>query len=93
LWTELIIFGNARGGTPPMQTEQLVGIDLPLKVLVWQDAAGTTWLSYNDPSWIVNWHEIANAAPIAHNLSALLLLMSRSAAGLQLPSTASRSGL
>jgi uncharacterized protein (DUF302 family) len=37
--TELIIFGNARGGTPLMQSAQTVGIDLPLKILVWQDAA------------------------------------------------------
>src|SRR5215469_18574583 len=45
--TELIIFGNARGGTPLMQSAQTVGIDLPLKALVWEDASGKTWLSYN----------------------------------------------
>jgi uncharacterized protein (DUF302 family) len=54
--TELIIFGNARGGTPLMQLAQTVGIDLPLKALVWQDAAGKTWLSYNEPSWIAQRH-------------------------------------
>jgi uncharacterized protein (DUF302 family) len=47
--TELLIFGNAKGGTPLMQADQTVGIDLPLKALVWQDASGKTWLSYNDP--------------------------------------------
>ncbi|HEX8680173.1 MAG TPA: DUF302 domain-containing protein, partial [Chthoniobacterales bacterium] len=47
--TELIIFGNARAGTPLMQAEQTVGIDLPLKALVWQNAARKTWLSYNEP--------------------------------------------
>jgi len=47
--TDLLIFGNAKGGTPLMQAVQTMGIDLPLKVLVWQDAAGRTWLSYNDP--------------------------------------------
>jgi uncharacterized protein (DUF302 family) len=46
--TELMIFGNARGGTPLMQAAQTIGIDLPLKALVWQDASGDTWLSYND---------------------------------------------
>jgi uncharacterized protein (DUF302 family) len=51
--TELVIFGNARGGTPLMQRDQIIGIDLPLKALVWQDAAGKTWLSYNDPGWLV----------------------------------------
>src|ERR1700754_414653 len=43
--TDLLIFGNARGGTPLMQQAQTAGIDLPLKALVWQDEQGTTWLS------------------------------------------------
>jgi uncharacterized protein (DUF302 family) len=41
--TDLLIFGNAKGGTPLMQLDQSVGIDLPLKALVWQDALGRTW--------------------------------------------------
>jgi uncharacterized protein (DUF302 family) len=57
--TELIIFGNARGGTPLMQSVQTVGIDLPLKALVWQDPAGKTWISYNEPKWIVQRHCVA----------------------------------
>jgi uncharacterized protein (DUF302 family) len=67
--TELIIFGNARGGTPLMQSVQTVGIDLPLKALVWQDAAGKTWISYNEPKWIVQRHGIANADPIVNKLA------------------------
>jgi uncharacterized protein (DUF302 family) len=54
--TELLIFGNAKGGTPLMQSNQTVGIDLPLKALVWEDASGATWLSYNDPSWLAKRH-------------------------------------
>lgn len=54
--TDLIIFGNAKGGTPLMQSAQTIGIDLPLKALVWQDASGTTWISYNDPGWLVKRH-------------------------------------
>jgi uncharacterized protein (DUF302 family) len=54
--TELLIFGNAKGGTPFMQAVQTIGIDLPLKALVWQDASGTTWLSYNDPNWLAKRH-------------------------------------
>lgn len=50
--TELLIFGNARGGTPLMQADQRIGFDLPLKALVYQDAAGKVWLSYVDPHWI-----------------------------------------
>jgi uncharacterized protein (DUF302 family) len=54
--TELLIFGAAAGGTPLMQAYQTLGIDLPLKALVWQDEAGTTFLSYNEPAWLVRRH-------------------------------------
>ena len=77
--TELIIFGNARGGTPLMQSVQTVGIDLPLKALVWEDASGTTWLSYNEPSWIAQRHGVTNAAPVVSKMSTALSAMSRKA--------------
>jgi uncharacterized protein (DUF302 family) len=54
--TELLLFGNAKAGTPIMQSVQTIGIDLPLKALVWQDASGNTWLSYNDPGWLAKRH-------------------------------------
>lgn len=54
--TELLMFGNARGGTPLMQANQATGIDLPLKALVYQDAAGKVWLAYNDPRWLAQRH-------------------------------------
>ena len=54
--TDLLIFGNPKGGTPLMRSNQTIGIDLPLKALVWQDEKGATWLSYNDPKWIVQRH-------------------------------------
>src|SRR5215471_5398236 len=47
--TELLIFGNTKAGTPLMEATQTLGIDLPLKALVWQDTSSTAWLSYNDP--------------------------------------------
>jgi uncharacterized protein (DUF302 family) len=56
--TEVLIFGNAKAGTPLMQSVQTVAIDLPLKALVWQDASGDTWLSYNDPAWLALRHEL-----------------------------------
>src|ERR1700722_2973217 len=46
--TEVILFGNARGGTPLMQSAQTIGIDLPLKALVWQDAGGPMVLAAQD---------------------------------------------
>src|SRR5437763_1136586 len=78
--TELIIFGNARGGTPLMQSAQTIGIDLPLKVLVWQDAANKTWLSYNEPSWIAQRHGIINSQPVIGNLTAALKAFSTNVA-------------
>jgi uncharacterized protein (DUF302 family) len=57
--TEVLIFGNPKGGTPLMQSQQSVGIDLPMKALAWEDAAGKTWLSYNDPSWLATRHALA----------------------------------
>src|SRR5215470_8942300 len=54
--TEVLIFGNAKGGTPLMQAAQTIGIDLPLKALAWQDATGQTWLTCNDPVWLLTRH-------------------------------------
>jgi uncharacterized protein (DUF302 family) len=56
--TELIIFGNAKGGTPLMQAGQEAGIDLPLKALVYQDAQGKVWLAYNDSRWLADRHHL-----------------------------------
>ena len=56
------MFGNPKGGTPLMQAVQRIGIDLPLKALVWPDASGETWLSYNDPSWLAKRHELGHEA-------------------------------
>jgi len=56
--TEVLIFGNPKAGTPLMQAEQTIGIDLPLKALVWRDGAGKTWLAYNDPRWLARRHGI-----------------------------------
>jgi uncharacterized protein (DUF302 family) len=63
--TDLLIFGNARGGTPLMQAVQTVGIDLPLKALVWQDESGATWLSYNDPAFLAHRHGLGDTAKAA----------------------------
>jgi len=63
--TEVLIFGNAKGGTPLMQSVQTIGIDLPLKALVWQDAAGDAWLSYNDPEWFTKRHGLSSETETA----------------------------
>jgi uncharacterized protein (DUF302 family) len=79
--TELLIFGNTRGGTPLMESVQTTGIDLPLKVLVWQDGSGVTWLSYNDPTWIAKRHGVdSGVGATVRVLTATLNQMARSAA-------------
>jgi len=78
--TEVIIFGNARGGTPLMQGNQAVGIDLPLKALVWQDATNQSWISYNEPSWIAQRHGLTNIDLVVSKMTALLRAVTTKAA-------------
>ena len=63
--TELLIFGNPQGGTPFMECAQTVGIDLPLKALVWQDESGQVWLGYNDPAYLAARHGVAQCPAAA----------------------------
>lgn len=56
--TKLLIFGNAKAGTPLMIAAPTIAIDLPLKALVWQDDADNVWLSYNDPKYLVERHAV-----------------------------------
>lgn len=80
--TELLIFGNAKGGTPLMQAAQAIGIDLPLKALAWEDATGKVWLSYNDPAWLADRHGIApQTAPVTQTLANALAALTKHAVG------------
>lgn len=79
--TDLLIFGNARGGTPLMEAVQTIGIDLPLRALVWQDVAGNTWVSYDDPAWVARRHglePVTDATTAA--MSAMLDAIAKAAA-------------
>ena len=69
--TELLIFGNPQGGTPFMECGQTVGIDLPLKALVWEDASGQVWLGYNDPAFLAARHGVAQCPVVAKLQKAL----------------------
>jgi uncharacterized protein (DUF302 family) len=51
--TKLLIFGNPKSGTPLMLASPSIALDLPLKILVWQDNQGTVWLSYNSPEYLM----------------------------------------
>jgi uncharacterized protein (DUF302 family) len=80
--TELLIFGNALGGTPLMQLAQTIGIDLPLKALAWEDAAGKTWLSYNVPAWLAARHGVAEqGATVANALANAIAALVKEATG------------
>jgi uncharacterized protein (DUF302 family) len=69
--TELLLVGNPRGGTPLMQDRQTAGIDLPLRVLAWEDADGRVWVTTNDASWIAARHGLGEAsAPAVAAVSA-----------------------
>jgi uncharacterized protein (DUF302 family) len=65
--TKLLIFGNPVGGTPAMVAAPLSAIDLPLKILVWQDDAGSVWMSHLDPAWLAARHGLTAelVAPLA----------------------------
>ncbi len=82
--TTVLVFGAARGGTPLMAAAQTAGIDLPLKALVWCDAAGVVRLGYNDPAWIARRHglEVAEVPAVA-GLSQVLAKIAEAAAGVE----------
>ena len=70
--TEVVIFGNPKGGTALMQDQQSAGIDLPLKALVWEAADGKVWLTYNDPTWIAQRHDLGAVSATAVKAMAAL---------------------
>lgn len=79
--TDLLIFGTAKGGTPLMQHMQTIGIDLPLRALVWEDEKGVTLISYNDPAFLAQRHGLNNSTTsVIKNMSHLLQTIADEAA-------------
>ena len=70
--TRIIMFGNPRLGTPLMQNAQTIGLDLPQKILVYQEASGTVKVAYNDPLYLKNRHGITENAAILEKISGAL---------------------
>jgi uncharacterized protein (DUF302 family) len=74
---QMLIFGNPKSGTPLMQQAPTVGLDLPLKALVWEDDQGATWVGYNTPDYIIQRHclpaamsaSLAGAIPLLQQIS------------------------
>jgi uncharacterized protein (DUF302 family) len=72
--TKLLIFGNPKGGTPLMLAAPSIAIDLPLKILVWEDGQGKVWLSYNSPEYLKERHglpqDLVNNIAVVETLAA-----------------------
>jgi uncharacterized protein (DUF302 family) len=78
--TELLIFGNPKAGTLLIQDQQTAGIDLPLKILAWEDESGKVWIAYNDLNWLAERHHLLDASTTrVEAIASELILLSASA--------------
>ncbi len=75
--TKLLIFGSPKAGTPLMLASPSVAIDLPLKILIWEDAQGKAWLSYNSPAYLQERHSIPTE--LMQNIAIIEALASKAA--------------
>jgi uncharacterized protein (DUF302 family) len=80
--TFLLVFGNPQAGTPLLQSQQTIGLDLPLRVLVWEDAAGKVWLTYYRPEFLARRHDVLDRDEAVKPLSAGLAALARAATSL-----------
>lgn len=70
--TELLIFGNPKLGTPLMQSNQRIAVDLPLKALAWKDKDGQVWLGYHSPSYLKSKHSISGKDAVFKKMTGAL---------------------
>jgi len=70
--TELLIFGNPKVGTKLIQSQRSIGLDLPLKVLAWEEKDGSVWVAYTDPTYLLARHGVADAEPIRKKVAGAL---------------------
>ena len=81
--TRVVIFGSPKSGTPLMQMSDTIGLQLPLKILVRQQADGETFLAYDDPAWIARRYGLEEAvAPVVAKMQAAMAAIAVEAAGL-----------
>jgi len=78
--TELIIFGNPKVGSPLMKCQQSVAIDLPQKMLIWEDDEAKVWISYNDPRYLEKRHNIIGCEEVISKIEKALAGIAKSAA-------------
>ena len=77
----LVVFGNPNAGTPLMQNTQEIGIDLPQKMLIWEDREGDVQVTYNDPFFIAKRHNVQGRETLLTNISNALAAFAAAAAG------------
>lgn len=77
--TELIIFGNPKVGSPLMECQQSVAIDLPQKALIWEDDKANVWISYNDPRYLVKRHDVVGCEDVISKIEKVLAGIAKSA--------------
>lgn len=77
--TELVVFGNPKVGSPLMVCEQSVAIDLPQKALIYEDESGEVWLSYNDPMYLKQRHQIEGCDEVLNKISKALANFAKAA--------------
>ena len=70
--TQLLIFGNPKLGTPLLQQQRTIAIDLPLKAIAWEDTHGKVWLGYNDPDYISQRHNINGLEEVINKMTGAL---------------------
>ena len=78
--TEVLIFGNPQVGSKLMQSNQSIGLDLPIKVVAWEDSEGVVHITYNDPGWMVARHGISDKAEIVEKMTGALAKFTDAAA-------------
>lgn len=76
---ELVIFGNPKVGTGLMKCAGSMGIDLPMKALIWQDGEGATWFGYNDMSYLATRHGATDCGPLVEKVSGALAAFAKAA--------------
>src|SRR5207249_3571289 len=77
--TRVLIFGNPQVGTPLMQSQQTIGLDLPLRILVWEDEVGKVWLTYHRPEYLAQRHHVLDHDETVKELAAGLAAVARAA--------------
>jgi uncharacterized protein (DUF302 family) len=79
--TQVLIFGNPKAGTPLMQSQQAIGLDLPLRVLAWEDEAGRAWLTYRRVEPLARQHHVTGHDEAVRALDDGLAALARAATG------------